>query len=98
MQYLRAYLAGTALLSNSVTKIHLKPQNPNLNLDLNLKSLSSNPQVFQNWQHAQMQLTKRRENKAKAELANRPDKIEQASQEIIEVELSTITTKAERGL
>ncbi|KPJ21637.1 Sorting nexin-2 [Papilio machaon] len=41
--------------------------------------------VFQNWQHAQMQLTKRRENKAKAELANRPEKIEQASNEIIEV-------------
>ncbi|XP_063626734.1 sorting nexin-2 [Cydia splendana] len=48
--------------------------------------------VFQNWQHAQMQLTKRRENKAKAELANRPEKIEQASQEIIEWE-----SKVERG-
>ncbi|KAI5642898.1 PX domain-containing protein [Phthorimaea operculella] len=48
--------------------------------------------VFQNWQHAQMQLTKRRENKAKAELANRPDKAEQASQEIIEWE-----SKVERG-
>ncbi|XP_026320950.1 sorting nexin-2 isoform X2 [Hyposmocoma kahamanoa] len=48
--------------------------------------------VFQNWQHAQMQLTKRRENKAKAELANRPDKIETASQEIIEWE-----AKVERG-
>lgn len=32
-----------------------------------------------------MQLTKRRENKAKAELANRPEKIEQAANEIIEV-------------
>jgi hypothetical protein len=32
-----------------------------------------------------MQLTKRRENKAKAELANRPEKIEVASNEIIEV-------------
>ncbi|KAG6457935.1 hypothetical protein O3G_MSEX010567 [Manduca sexta] len=48
--------------------------------------------VFQNWQHAQMQLTKRRENKAKAELANRPEKIEQASNEIIEWE-----AKVERG-
>ncbi|KPJ03274.1 PREDICTED: sorting nexin-2 [Papilio xuthus] len=48
--------------------------------------------VFQNWQHAQMQLTKRRENKAKAELANRPEKIEQASNEIIEWE-----SKVERG-
>ncbi|KAG7301615.1 hypothetical protein JYU34_014592 [Plutella xylostella] len=48
--------------------------------------------VFQNWQHAQMQLTKRRENKAKAELANRPDKAEQAATEIIEWE-----SKVERG-
>lgn len=48
--------------------------------------------VFQNWQHAQMQLTKRRENKAKAELNNRPEKIEQAAQEIIEWE-----SKVERG-
>ncbi|KAJ2948310.1 hypothetical protein O0L34_g7546 [Tuta absoluta] len=48
--------------------------------------------VFQNWQHAQMQLTKRRENKAKAELSNRPDKAEQAAQEIIEWE-----SKVERG-
>ncbi|CAH2234210.1 jg16659 [Pararge aegeria aegeria] len=48
--------------------------------------------VFQNWQHAQMQLTKRRENKAKADLANRPEKIAQASTEIIEWE-----AKVERG-
>ncbi|XP_072942323.1 sorting nexin-2 [Epargyreus clarus] len=48
--------------------------------------------VFQNWQHAQMQLTKRRENKAKAELANRPEKIEQASNEIVDWE-----AKVERG-
>ncbi|XP_045452642.1 sorting nexin-2 [Melitaea cinxia] len=48
--------------------------------------------VFQNWQHAQMQLTKRRENKAKAELANRPEKMEQAANEIIEWE-----AKVERG-
>ncbi|XP_012550143.1 sorting nexin-2 isoform X2 [Bombyx mori] len=48
--------------------------------------------VFQNWQHAQMQLTKRRENKAKAELSNRPDKAEQAANEIVEWE-----TKVERN-
>ncbi|XP_061384292.1 sorting nexin-2-like [Danaus plexippus] len=48
--------------------------------------------VFQHWQHSQMQLTKRRENKAKAELANRPEKIEQAANEIIEWE-----SKVERG-
>lgn len=48
--------------------------------------------VFQNWQHAQMQLTRRRENKAKAELANRPEKVDQAATEIIEWE-----AKVERG-
>lgn len=48
--------------------------------------------VFQNWQHAQLQLTKRRENKAKAELANRPEKIELAANEIIDWE-----AKVERG-
>ena len=41
--------------------------------------------VFQNWQHAQLQLTKRRENKAKLELANRNDKIDQAQSEVEEV-------------
>jgi sorting nexin-1/2 len=33
--------------------------------------------VFQNWEHAQLQLTKKRENKAKLELAGRNDKIDQ---------------------
>lgn len=41
--------------------------------------------VFQNWQHAQLQLTKRRENKAKLELANRNDKMDQAQVEVEEV-------------
>lgn len=41
--------------------------------------------MFQHWQHAQLQLTRRRENKAKAELAGRNDKMEQAAAEIIEV-------------
>jgi len=41
--------------------------------------------VFQNWQHAQMQLTKKRENKAKMELAQRTDKVEQAQKEVDEV-------------
>ena len=42
--------------------------------------------VFQNWEHSQMQLTKRRENKAKLEIANRTDKIEPAQKEIVEWE------------
>lgn len=43
--------------------------------------------VFQNWQHAQTQLTKKRENKAKLELANRGDKLEQADKEVVEWEI-----------
>lgn len=43
-------------------------------------------QVFQNWEHSQMQLTKRRENKAKLDLANRSDKTEAAQKEITEWE------------
>ena len=41
--------------------------------------------VFQNWQHAQMQLTKKRENKAKLELQDRRDKLEFAQKEVEEV-------------
>lgn len=41
--------------------------------------------VFQNWQHAQMQLTKKRENKAKLELAGRNEKLDQAQREVEEV-------------
>lgn len=41
--------------------------------------------VFQNWQHAQMQLTKKRENKAKTELTQRRDKLEQAQNEVEDV-------------
>ncbi|XP_075152168.1 sorting nexin 1 [Haematobia irritans] len=40
--------------------------------------------VFQNWQHAQMQLSKRRENRGRYELNNRTDKLEQAHQEVEE--------------
>lgn len=42
--------------------------------------------VFQNWQHAQLQLMKRRENKAKLEIAGRTDKYEQAQKEVEEWE------------
>ncbi|KAI8124894.1 hypothetical protein FF38_05844 [Lucilia cuprina] len=40
--------------------------------------------VFQNWQHAQMQLSKRRENRGRYELNNRTDKLEQAQLEVEE--------------
>ena len=42
--------------------------------------------VFQNWQHAQIQLTKKRENKAKIELSQRNDKLELAQKEVEEWE------------
>lgn len=42
--------------------------------------------VFQNWQHAQMQLTKKRENKAKLELQERRDKLDFAQKEVEEWE------------
>lgn len=42
--------------------------------------------VFQNWQHAQMQLTKKRENKAKLELQERRDKLDTAQKEVEEWE------------
>lgn len=41
--------------------------------------------VFQNWQHAQMQLTKKREIKAKMELNGRNDKLDLAQKEVEEV-------------
>lgn len=41
--------------------------------------------VFQNWQHAQLQLTKRREANEKFKAANRSDKLEQAQREVEEV-------------
>lgn len=40
---------------------------------------------FQYWQNAQLQLTKRRENRGRYELTNRIDKLEQAQQEVAEV-------------
>lgn len=42
--------------------------------------------VFQIWQHAQMQLSKRRDNKTKMDQAGRSDKIEQIQEEINEWE------------
>ncbi|XP_069137674.1 sorting nexin-2-like isoform X2 [Argopecten irradians] len=48
--------------------------------------------AYKNWKDAEATLTKKRENKAKLELANKTDKISQAKQEISEWEL-----KVERG-
>ncbi|XP_076164619.1 sorting nexin 1 isoform X2 [Ptiloglossa arizonensis] len=42
--------------------------------------------VFQNWQHAQMMLSKKREQKARLEQSNRTDKTSQAATEVIEWE------------
>ncbi|KAK9497297.1 hypothetical protein O3M35_004641 [Rhynocoris fuscipes] len=42
--------------------------------------------VYQNWQHSQLMLNKKRENKAKLELANRIDKGNVAANEIVEWE------------
>ncbi|OAD54617.1 Sorting nexin-2 [Eufriesea mexicana] len=48
--------------------------------------------VFQNWQHAQMMLNKKREQKARLEQSGRTDKTSQAATEVIEWE-----AKVERG-
>ncbi|XP_050686568.1 sorting nexin-2-like isoform X3 [Eriocheir sinensis] len=42
--------------------------------------------TFQTWQHAQITLAKKREAKAKAELAGRMDKVQQAQEEVAEWE------------
>ncbi len=42
--------------------------------------------VFQNWEHAQLQLTKRRENKTRMELAGRNEKLDQCDKEVEEWE------------
>lgn len=41
--------------------------------------------MYQTWQHAQQVLNKKREHKAKLELAGKSDKIPQAKEEVIEV-------------
>nr|CAD7441792.1 unnamed protein product [Timema bartmani] len=48
--------------------------------------------VYQNWQHSQLMLNKKREQKAKMELSGKPDKGNQASVEVVEWE-----SKVERG-
>lgn len=44
--------------------------------------------VYQTWQHAQQMLNKKREAKAKLELAGRSDKVPQANEEVTEVGLN----------
>jgi len=44
--------------------------------------------VYQNWQHSQQMLNKKREQKAKLELSGKPDKGNQASVEVVEVSVS----------
>lgn len=48
--------------------------------------------MFQNWQHAQLMLNKKREQKAKLEQSGRTDKSSQAATEVVEWE-----SKVERG-
>lgn len=43
--------------------------------------------LFQHWQHAQQMLTKKREAKAKYEINNRTDKLDQAAVEVTEVRI-----------
>ena len=49
--------------------------------------------TFQTWQHAQITLAKKREAKAKAELAGRMDKVQQAQEEVTEVSHSLLTSQ-----
>lgn len=43
--------------------------------------------VFQNWQHSQQMLSRRRESKAKLELMGRSEKLEQASSDVLDVSI-----------
>lgn len=48
---------------------------------------------WQKWQDAQVTLQKKREAEAKLQLANKPDKLQQAKDEIKEVMLSNVGLK-----
>lgn len=41
--------------------------------------------LFQHWQHSQQMLAKKREAKAKMQLNNRTDRMDQANAEVVEV-------------
>ncbi|XP_042203536.1 sorting nexin-2-like [Homarus americanus] len=51
--------------------------------------------TFQTWQHAQAMLSKKREAKAKAELAGRMDKVQQAQEEVAEWEVKVERSQEE---
>ncbi|XP_045611991.1 sorting nexin-2 isoform X1 [Procambarus clarkii] len=51
--------------------------------------------TFQTWQHAQAMLAKKREAKAKAELAGRMDKVQQAQEEVAEWEVKVERSQEE---
>ncbi|XP_066978706.1 sorting nexin-2 isoform X5 [Macrobrachium rosenbergii] len=51
--------------------------------------------TFQTWQHAQSMLAKKREAKAKAELAGRMDKVQQAQEEVAEWEVKVERSQEE---
>lgn len=48
--------------------------------------------VYQNWQHAQMMLNKKREQKAKLELSGKPDRGNTAGVEVVEVKGSVMNS------
>lgn len=48
-------------------------------------ALHERVKVYQNWDHAKVQLTKKRENKAKLELAGRNEKLDFAEKEVDDV-------------
>lgn len=54
--------------------------------------------VFQNWQHSQFQLTKKRETKAKLELSGRNDKLDQAGVEVLEVSIISSLFKNNKNM
>lgn len=49
--------------------------------------------LFQHWQHSQQMLAKKREAKAKFELQNRTDKLDQANAEVTEVSVCNFLLK-----
>lgn len=52
--------------------------------------------VYQNWQHSQMMLNKKREAKAKMEIMGRTDKSNQAREEVLEVSCSPPVNQLQR--
>lgn len=53
--------------------------------------------LFQHWQHSQQMLAKKREAKAKFELQNRTDKLDQANAEVTEVSVCSFFVAFEKS-